>query len=298
MVNMEEIGLELYNLKGSFMATVHLYNTVEKSGLLKIRWVAMDEAIKIHSKQLFIGEIPDDADTSYKRFHIRAMGFGPEMFALDNRGTYPAFSRLMKKKKHAIPRPNLNAILSGYLNEEMTCDQFLHRIDAEFSKSTSNKRNDPTNLDLPKVLRDSLSVKIPNMQTDYVRLSRDSTDLLLRIRQEFSARLNISHVFEGVEIAEVVPLIDLGMVSEILHDNVMSKKRKAAVRGRPCINSFNNDKLEIAAEVLNGFAEEMNNRAAVEPFDVLAATRERMTSKTSFNFSGKQRKRYLELFGE
>lgn len=278
-ISMEELGIELANRHGSFIAVAHLYNAAKQLGLLKdTKWLAMDKAIGALAKQLFNNGVPTNAKDILNNFFLRCVGVTPETFSRKYRGHKPDFEQLRRKNKHALDRSEISEMLSLHIDGKDSAEQIFHNISSELAKNSTQRASSMNGLGLLVHFRDYVSEHTRRIEADIFSLTRDSTELLTRIRKKMLSRLDLKQVIDGVGYCQVYPIWTIGVGLDIFNEAFADEFRGDGVvekrQGRDPKEGILQDThtktngLRVAVGVMRAFVLEVNQRPEIKPLVV------------------------------
>lgn len=90
------------------------------------------------------------------------------------------------------------------LEGECSAEQFLYKLNSE-RLTNSRQRNSLDRLELLRQVCEYTSKVMPSLETEFLSMTRDCSDLLLRIRKAMKLKLDIEHCIEGSEYCDLFP---------------------------------------------------------------------------------------------
>ncbi|KAI1204858.1 uncharacterized protein F4807DRAFT_471684 [Annulohypoxylon truncatum] len=202
---MAEIRIADYNF--SIFSVAHIYNAARQLAGLDISWPEMDRVIELQKDSIFANDIPTTSKEVSRRFLYRT--------------GLSALKKIHRTLLGSGPRPwNLqptptSAILREYFNGKSTLPRMVHQLQekaAEYEASKGHKQSsrasqgssptpgstkkDQRQVTLTKALQrveDYLDAVLPDIQFDYLNLTRTCNRLLASLRLELIAHLGIDY---------------------------------------------------------------------------------------------------------
>lgn len=274
-VNMEEAGITLSNHHLVIFAVSHLYNALQQTGILNAQWPDMDRIIKLHIKPLFNGQLP----TTPKDFHTRLclrLGFSMKNFARNQRTSRSIIRTAGNRDGPKIAGTPTSTIFREYFDGKAAMKDCLYRLEAliqasepaESRKKWAAKRH-LTPLEFLTQVRGWLPRTLPDMQIDYITMTRTCNMLLKRIRSGINEKLEIVHELTNHEDSNnpgfiIMLLAILNEASEIQF------VKEEVIRSR--LRLPEGPQLEVCGEVMQAFLEEKGIIIAKDSSAPIAAT--------------------------
>ncbi|KAI1775364.1 hypothetical protein F4818DRAFT_441461 [Hypoxylon cercidicola] len=188
----EEAGVELANCHVSIFLVSHLYNLLHQSGLCSIRWTVLERVIELHSKAIFGDKIPLSIEEMVLRFDYRAgiphdekqRIFRPDHWRMQLTPAAQALREFLKSTR-TLPQ------LMSTLDSQAAVHEVSPYRGNKISKAQQGaKRHQPRHLtpvETLSKLEEHLEAIFPDIEIDYVGLTRQCIRLLSRIREETDA---------------------------------------------------------------------------------------------------------------
>lgn len=268
----EHMGISFGNSFRSLAAVAHLYNALRQTGRIKGRWDSLDRMIEVHMSSIFEGSLPTTEEQFIKRVML-CMKIPSSCFARGRR-TEPDWGKIMNSTGSILAVHKLSTHLQTYLDDTDGAEKLLYL--KEHLKSTKSRGSDQNlnQIDLLRRFHDTFSEAMPAIDIDYVRLTRECTQLLLRIRRESEAKLGIENKMEHFQVRGIGKNVNIvGVVT--MFSNAFTKKKP--LKGKKySIDAFGRDdsQLNLAAEILEAFLPEANSPLKTKPVDLLAGVKE------------------------
>lgn len=255
VADMEEVGITLANHHLTIFAISHLYNALQRMGILETRWPEMDHLIKLQIKPLFAGQLPTTPKEFHSRFSLQ-LGYSTRNFAQG--ASYSLIRAASKKKRPLMARTPTSNIFRRYFDGKDTTQECLYRLETLIKESQHSEKpkhhpkTHTTPLELLTQVRDWLPRATPDMRINYVTLTRTCNTLLRRVRARIHQRLGIlyketKHDDSNQPAYLVMILHVLAEASELQYFNDEVVRRKGPPPEGP--------QLAIAGDVMKGFLE-------------------------------------------
>ncbi|TEY84224.1 hypothetical protein BOTCAL_0018g00010 [Botryotinia calthae] len=275
-IKMEKEGIDLCNTFTSFFAVAHLCNALKQDGLVQGNWVALDSAIESQLKNLFNDILPTTHKQIISRF-IMNMGVPASAFAPNCRPASSAKNlgvNFVKGTENLLKTTEFSSALMSYLEDPTAADSLLIQAQKHVRMNDSNKKAKArrgTPLEILTGMRVWLPQIVARIEIPYIKLTRQCSLLLLRIREAFNQELGIDNKNGLVDCAEVNPkeniLTVLGILGEAYGIELWSDNARRNLRSNPSIQ-IERPQLLIAARVTREFLVEIGKEERVKAFDV------------------------------
>lgn len=280
---MHEVAIDWANFFGYFAGVAHIYNAVRQLGLIEGNWEVMDTAIETYIGPLFRGSLPTTQQQMHQRLCLM-MKVPLSQFASNVRK--PGWEFAIRDSDKILEHDYLAIKLKNYLEAKLSPDDLLLALNnkkprSSAPKTAASKNRELTTIQQLEELRDEVTAVLPKLDLDLVSLSRKCQKLLVCLREELLLKANLDNMKDGEELGDSVIRVALSSASDIIcytHDRECRGKCKCGrkyesdpIHGHPWDTP---DRMKIAAEVMQEFLVEANTIVEVEPFDVVASSRE------------------------
>lgn len=270
--NMEEAGITLSNHHLVIFAVSHIYNALQQTGILKAQWPDMDRIIKLHIKPLFNGQLPTTPKDFHTRFCLR-LGFSTRNFARNQRTSQSILRTAGNRDGPKIAGTATSNIFREYFNGKAAMKDCLNRLEAliQASEPTESRkkwaaRRHLTPLEFLTQVRDWLPRTLPDMQTDYISMTRTCNMLLKRIRDRIHEKLDVLHKLIDHEDSNN-PGFLIMLLAILTEASEVGFLKDELIRSR--LSLPEGPQLEICGEVMQAFFEETG---IIKPEDSTAAS--------------------------
>ncbi|KAF1993261.1 hypothetical protein P154DRAFT_82173 [Amniculicola lignicola CBS 123094] len=203
----EEIFLAFANSSAEIFCMCHVINALSELGYLKGVWKKIQQAWELHMKTIFRGERPMNAGAAFTRFLlssgipfkeiVASQKLDPNVVSEMKKFHDGLESRIQTNKpaRDLLPSP-ISQIIRHYFNDtngELELIDYLHRIDVELEKATTDKLTKSEIDDsgfLPFLQRIELVLPqvLSEMDFNYVHLTLDCAKIFHEIDQALFAR--------------------------------------------------------------------------------------------------------------
>lgn len=185
----EKAGVALANGHWAVFGAAHLYNALRQLGGLDVQWPEMERLLALHAGPLFANDVPTTPTSIYERFAYR-IGV-----------TSPNKNRFTKKKPWKFHTTPATAAMRQFFEARLSLSQLLELLEEQISahdQKSTQQRGKSRVKQAPLTPRQTLlrlekylDHVLPDMQLDYINLTRASNRVLLRLRVEIHTRLGI-----------------------------------------------------------------------------------------------------------
>jgi hypothetical protein len=193
----EEAGVALANHHLSIFAAAHLYNAWRQMDLTRIRWPEMDKIIENHIGPIFAGDIPTTPEAMLSRMSYR-------LGMLSNSKLYD------KKNPWKIHSTPVTRTLMQFFESKEPLERTLHQLEeqihtkeqslvtrrqsnSQVSQQKTNSRRHLTPLQFISKLEKYIPNVLPDMNIDYITLTKTCNELLRCIRTALRRKLNVRY---------------------------------------------------------------------------------------------------------
>ena len=199
----EEAGVTLANHHLSIFATAHLYNALVQLGICDIHWPEMQQIIDLHAGPIFAHDIPTNAADMVSRYAYRT--------GLKTRNS-KRFNTKMPWKFQATPATQtFRAFFSGKESLSQLLGTLAIQAQSHSGQASSAPRNQgPARTvaqqqqhqhHIPKItprhtmrlLESYIATVLPDIELDYINLTRRCNALMRRLRARIATELGIKY---------------------------------------------------------------------------------------------------------
>ncbi|KAI1765465.1 hypothetical protein GGR53DRAFT_261211 [Hypoxylon sp. FL1150] len=218
------------NAHKSIYVVAHLYNFLQKTGLCSTPWAHMDRVIKLHCNYFFADYIPSSPKDMMTRLYS-CMGMVPN--------SNPRHSRLCEIGP-VLQIPLATQALGDFFRSKATLADLIRVFAAQAAihepvvsndgaeKSGQNKQTAakqeplPSNMETLATLERHVATIIPDFDLHYVGLTRQCTQLILRMVEGLSKELGRN--MADVQIMDW--MVGFKIAAELFHDACLGYWRK------------------------------------------------------------------------
>lgn len=261
-LGMEHAGTTLASHHHSIFAIAHLYNAIRQCGRTDLSWAELEKIMNNQMSVLFAGELPTTPKTFHTRFALQ-MGFSAKNFARNQRHNNGPLFAPGKQYGPQLSDTQTSKILDDYVSGRTSLASTIHRLEALIRDSErarpTDKRTVKRHLTPMEVLgrvREWLSATIPQIQINYIGMTRTCNKLLREMHARLEAELEIEHRLVRSEDTNqpgylIMTLAVLEEVSkaQIIQDSIFKSPEMRS--GGP--------QLDVCADVLHRFLKEHQN---------------------------------------
>lgn len=275
-IKMEKEGVDLCNTFTSFFVVAHLYNALKQDGLVQSNWAVLDGAINFQLKHLFNDILPTTHKQIISRF-IMKLGVPASAFAPNCRSASSAKNlgvNFVKGTENMLKTTEFSDALMSYLENPIAADTLLIQAQKHGRMSDSNekaKARQGTPLEILTEMRIWLPQIIARVEIPYIKLTRQCSLLLLRIREALNEELGMDNKNGLVDCAEANPKENILTVLRILGEaygiELWSDEARRDLRANTSIR-LETPQLIIAARVTREFLVEIGKEEPIKAFDV------------------------------
>ncbi|KAI0883881.1 uncharacterized protein GGS22DRAFT_195051 [Annulohypoxylon maeteangense] len=191
----------------SIFCMAHIYNAARRLGGLEMSWAEMDRVIELQTETLFANDIPTTSRSAATRFMYRTGltstdNMNRNLLGTDNMnrtliGTGP-------QPWHFQPVP-ISSVIREYFKGEITLPRLVHQLEAYATEHETKNSRSPTPTP-PKKSQVSLTgslqrieryldAVLPDIQFDYLNLTRTCNALFAALKAELTAELGAQYDF-------------------------------------------------------------------------------------------------------
>ncbi|KAF7920882.1 uncharacterized protein EAE98_008911 [Botrytis deweyae] len=297
-IRMEKEGVDLCNTFTSFFAVAHLYNALKQDGLVESNWAVLDGAVESQLKHLFNDILPTTHKQIISRF-IMKLGVPASAFAPNCRSASSAKNlgvNFVKGTENMLKTTEFSGALMSYLENPVAADTLLIQAQKHGRKNDDNKKakaRQGTPLEILTEMRIWLPQIIARVEIPYIKLTRQCSLLLLRIREALNEELGIDNKNGLVDCAEANPKENVLTVLQILGEaygiELWSENARRNILDNTSIQ-LETPQLLIAARVTREFLVEIVKEEPIKAFDVPEA----LQLKRELNQKGQElQRRYM-----
>ncbi|TGO12718.1 hypothetical protein BTUL_0083g00210 [Botrytis tulipae] len=275
-IKMEKEGVDLCNTFTSFFVVAHLYNALKQDGLVPSNWTVLDGAIESQLKHLFNDMLPTTHKQIISRF-IMKLGVPASAFAPNCRSASSAKNlgvNVVKGTKNMLKTTEFSGALMSYLENPVAADTLLIQAQKHGRMNDDNKKakaRQGTPLEILTEMRIWLPQIISRLEIPYIKLARQCSLLLLRIREALNEELGMDNKNGLVDCAEANPKENILTVLRILGEaygiELWSDNARRNLRDNASIQ-LETPQLLIAARITREFLVDIGKEEPIKAFDV------------------------------
>jgi hypothetical protein len=280
-VKMEKVGVSLANTCCSFVAVAHLYNAARQMDLVKKNsWPAVERVTELNIRQLFRGQLPNLERTIFSRFQL-VTNMPLHVFAAHHRAAHinkPDWNKTTRKGINVLHSTEISGPLDTYIEGLETGEKLLLAVSEHQNIGKSYSKRDRSRIGLLQQFKEALPQFLPRIETEYIRISRQSNILFLRISRQVDIEFQENSFPPGqdwgggFELANLNTIMDIyrdAFMTKIVEDRDSGRGRKKKLTGTLQNPGTDRRRLEIAANEINKFLPEANRPLEVRPFEVV-----------------------------
>lgn len=193
----EEAGVALANHHLSIFATAHLYNALQQLGRGPVRWPAIEGVMQVHIGPVFAGKLPTTPDAIASRLAVRL-----------GASSLQSARRFNERKPWKIQSTEVSRTLRVFFEQRESFEESLHTLEghmqdhaqktADLAARGKTAKGRPywrqlTPLQFLAQMEAYLPAALPDMELDYVALTKTCNAFMKRLRSHIHRTLGVLH---------------------------------------------------------------------------------------------------------
>lgn len=203
----ELVEIKLANFHFSIFCVAHIYNAARQLAGLDISWPKMDQVIELQKGPIFANDVPTTPKEVLRRFTYRTglsaerrfrrtlMGSGPRSWKLQPTATSLIIHEYFEGK---ISLPRMVYKLQEQATQYEKARKQHSQASDRPSSMPSTAKGDQQQVTIAKTLQiveEYMDSMLPDMQFDYMNLTRTCNRLMMSLRQELMTDLGVRYMF-------------------------------------------------------------------------------------------------------